>query len=175
MWNLLPRMLTLLLPLLAIPLHAAEDTVKATFINTDGRAIGTVDLRQIESGVLVSARASRLPSGRHGFHFHEAGQCDPQTGFRSAGGHYAPRKNAHGLDAADGPHAGDMPNQTVDERGALRVDLLNSRVSLAGAEAPLLDDDGSALVVHAGRDDYRSQPSGDAGNRIACAAIVQTR
>lgn len=167
------KMLPALLYLLPVTLFAADDSATANFINTEGRTLGDVDLTQIESGVLVSARASRLPPGEHGFHFHETGECGPKTAFKSAGDHYAPGGRKHGLDTAGGPHAGDMPNQIVDEHGNLRVNLLNTRVSLTGGDAPLLDDDGSALVVHAGADDYRSQPSGDAGDRIACAEIVQ--
>lgn len=167
------KMLPVLLCVLPATLFAADDRTTAKLINTEGRIIGRADLTQIASGVLVSARASRLPPGEHGFHFHEIGECDPATAFKSAGDHYAPGGHRHGLDVAGGPHAGDMPNQIVDEHGNLRVNVLNTRVSLTGGDAPLLDDDGSALVVHAGADDYRSQPSGDAGGRIACAEIVK--
>ena len=166
------KMLPVLLCLFPAALFGAGERMQAVFIDPDGQTIGSVTLTQLESGVLVDASAAGLPPGEHGFHFHETGDCDPQTGFQSAGDHYAPGEHQHGLDVARGPHAGDMPNQFVDAKGQMRVNLLNTRVSLEDGHAPLLDGDGSALVIHAGADDYRSQPSGDAGDRIACAEIA---
>jgi Cu-Zn family superoxide dismutase len=107
----------------------------------------------------------------HAFHIHEKGQCDAATSFESAGGHFAPLKHTHGYLSADGPHAGDMPNQFVGSDGALQLQVVNPNVTLGSGEGALFDADGSALVLHAKLDDYRSQPSGDAGDRIACAVI----
>ena len=97
-----------------------------------------------------------------------AGQL--RDGFKSAGGHYAGGMK-HGFLVEGGPHPGDMPNVTVGSDGVLKVSVLNTMVSVKGGENPLLDDDGSALMIHSGADDYESQPAGDAGNRIACAVI----
>ena len=85
-----------------------------------------------------------------------------------AGGHFNPGSKEHGYDAANGPHAGDMPNQYVAADGTLRAEVLNPEVTLADGEAGIR---GRALMIHAGADDYRSQPSGDAGERLACAVI----
>jgi len=122
--------------------------------------------------VLISASVETIPAGEHGFHIHSAGVCDPETGFKSAGGHFAPRSNGHGIKEASGPHAGDMPNQYADDHGMLRAHVLNPNVTLFAGVGSLFDADGSALVIHAGSDDYTSQPSGAAGKRLACAVIA---
>jgi superoxide dismutase, Cu-Zn family len=100
---------------------------------------------------------------------HQTGRCDAPS-FESAGGHYAPMKRQHGFLASGGPHAGDMTNVQV-VGSAVSVQEFNPFVTLSGGEAPLLDQDGSALVIHAKADDYSTQPSGDAGARIACAVV----
>ena len=144
----------------------------ADVINADGESIGTATFTQTASGeVLVRAEISGLEPGEHGFHIHETGECDPATGFDSAGGHYAGEGDPqHGL-VEGGPHAGDMPNQTVGEDGMLMAEVFNPRITLDGDTNPLNDEDGSALLVHAGADDYTSQPSGEAGGRVACGVI----
>jgi Cu-Zn family superoxide dismutase len=144
---------------------------KATFLNTQGQQIGTATLEQTPNGVLIQAELRNLPPGEHGFHVHETGRCDASGGFQSAGGHFAPRGSKHGYKTTGGPHAGDMPNQHVGQGGILNVDAINPNVTLGSGEGSLFDQDGSALVVHAKADDYRSQPSGEAGDRLACAVI----
>ncbi len=86
----------------------------------------------------------------------------------SAGEHFNPTNAEHGYLAAKGPHAGDMPNQHVGADGVLRAQVFNSMVQLDGGEAAIR---GRALMIHGGQDDYKSQPSGDAGKREACAVI----
>jgi Cu-Zn family superoxide dismutase len=150
------------------------DSAKAAFIDAQGKRIGTAQLTQTPSGVLIELDLNGLPPGEKAFHIHEKGVCDPRDGFKSAGAHYDPRGNQHGLHAAKGPHAGDMPNQFVRQDGVLRAHVLNTVVTLSPGEASLFDADGSALVLHAKPDDYRSQPAGDAGDRIACAVIERS-
>lgn len=149
----------------------AADNAKAVFMDTKGKHIGTATLMQTLNGVLIDADLSSLAPGEHGFHIHQTGRCDVADGFKSAGGHFSPSKREHGFRVEDGPHAGDMPNQFVGADGKLRMHVFNSGVSLTQGEGALLDGDGSALVVHAKADDYRSQPAGDAGDHIACAVI----
>jgi Cu-Zn family superoxide dismutase len=144
-------------------------TADVTFINSDGRQVGTGTLIQTDRGVLITANLSGLPAGQHAFHLHETGRCDAPS-FESAGGHYAPMKRRHGFLASGGPHAGDMTNVQV-VGSTVSVQEFNPFVTLSGGEAPLLDQDGSALVIHAKADDYSTQPSGDAGARIACAVV----
>jgi Cu-Zn family superoxide dismutase len=163
-----------MLGLAAFAVVAAE-TVRTTFVDSAGRKIGTAVLTQTPSGVLVELDLTGLPPGWKAVHFHTIGRCEPGTGFKSAGDHFAPRQEHHGLRVDKGPHAGDMPNQYVHNDGTLRAHVLNTLVTLSPSEASLLDADGSALVVHAKPDDYRSQPAGDSGERIACAVLPAAR
>ncbi len=156
---------------LFVPAAGAAESVRTTFVDAAGRKIGTAVLTQTSAGVLLELDLAGLPPGWKAFHVHATGRCDPASGFQSAGEHFAPRHGHHGLRAVKGPHAGDMPNQYVHRDGTLRAHVLNTLVTLAPSEASLLDADGSALVLHAKPDDYRSQPAGEAGDRIACAVL----
>lgn len=144
---------------------------EATFRDLQGQEIGNAVLTQTANGVLIEIELSNVAEGEHGFHIHETGVCDAADGFKAAGGHYEPSQHQHGYMAAGGPHAGDMPNQFVTGDRTLRAHVLNPNVTLSDGPASLFDADGSAIVVHAGPDDYHSQPAGNAGNRIACAVI----
>jgi Cu-Zn family superoxide dismutase len=143
---------------------ASASIVHADLIGTNGKRMGTVMLQ-----------AKGLPAGEHGFHFHEKGVCDAKQKFTTAGGHFAPGMTQHGLMVMGGPHGGDMPNQTVGANGMLQSRLLNTGVTLAAGPKSLADMDGSALVIHAKADDYKTQPSGDAGDRIACAVVAMPK
>jgi Cu-Zn family superoxide dismutase len=143
----------------------------ATFFNPQGKEIGDATLTQTANGVLIDIDVSTIADGEHGFHIHETGACDATGGFESAGGHFEPAGHQHGYLAEQGPHAGDMPNQFVGADRKLRAHVLNPNVTLASGAASLFDTDGSAIVIHADPDDYSSQPTGEAGNRIACAVI----
>lgn len=141
----------------------------------DGTVLGTVTFQETRSELLwVAAHATGVPAGRHGFHIHETGACDAETGFKSAGGHLANGMD-HGVLTATGPHPGDLPNVTVHDDGRLDVEFFVRRLDVAEATwfgtTGLFDDDGSAVVLHAEADDYQSQPSGAAGPRIACGVI----
>ncbi|MAW82098.1 MAG: hypothetical protein CMI63_17815 [Parvularcula sp.] len=174
------RLKLLLSSLLFFPLgvaaeqHAASDAssarAAAVLKKDDDSQAGSVTLVQTQSGVLLTATLTNLAPGVHGFHIHETGACKPD--FKAAGGHFAPQGDAHGLLVKAGEHAGDMPNIHVGADGKLKVEILNSEISLLeGEPGYLFDDDGAAIVIHAGADDYRSQPSGDAGDRVACGVI----
>lgn len=146
-------------------------TAQATiaFLGNDGSEIGTGVLTQTAEGVLVQAEVNDLqPDMWHAFHIHEKGVCDAENGFKTAGGHFAPEGHAHGYLAENGAHAGDMPNQYVPASGTLKTQILNDAVTLADAKNGI---DGHAIVIHAGADDYKSQPSGAAGSRLACGII----
>jgi superoxide dismutase, Cu-Zn family len=120
--------------------------------------------------VLVSLDLTAVPPGEHAFHIHAFGKCEPPD-FKSAGPHFNPDQTRHGYLNPEGSHAGDMPNLHVPADGKLQVEILVPNVSLSG-EAPLLDAEGSALVIHAGADDYKSDPAGNSGDRIACGVIT---
>lgn len=136
-------------------------------VGTEGDVIGRLELFDGAGGILLKAEIGSLAPGEHGFHLHETGRCEPP--FTSAGGHYNPTGRAHGLLSEDGPHAGDLPNLVVAEGTSIaRVHLFARGLSIA----ELQEGNGSALVIHAGPDDYRTDPAGAAGDRVACAAIV---
>jgi len=150
--------------------------VTAEFIGTDGASLGTAELTPRSRGVAIEATVSQLEPGRHAFHIHQRGVCEPPE-FTSAGGHFNPFDAPHGPPEAgrDERHAGDMPNQLVSPDGSLQATVRNALVSLDEGEGGLRDADGSALVIHAGADDYETQPSGAAGARVACAVIHAPR
>ncbi len=148
----------------------AVQRASATLQNGAQGPAGSVALTQTPSGVLLTVTLSDLPRGAHGFHIHETGSCEPD--FSAAGGHFAPGDHAHGLKVKEGAHAGDMPNIHIGDDGKLKIEILNPDISLKqGENGYLFDKDGSAIVIHSGADDYTSQPSGDAGDRIACGVI----
>ncbi len=150
-------------------LHAQEDgAATATFSNTQGETIGEAKLTAVPSGVLIELDLDGLtPESWVSFHIHETGECDPSADFETAGGHFNPTSADHGLLVEGGPHAGDMPNQYVGSGGTLKSAVFNSMANLEG-DAGIT---GKSLVIHGGQDDYKTQPSGDAGSRIACAVI----
>lgn len=141
--------------------------------NSAGASVGTATLTEAANGVLARIEVKGLPPGWHGLHFHETGDCS-KADFTSAGGHvHANPTKVHGLLNPDLNEAGDLPNLYVDKDGTATVDLLSTFVSLkgSGGRPALVDKDGSALVIHANADDYKTQPIGGAGARIACAVI----
>lgn len=139
----------------------------------DGTAIGKVSVEEGAHGVLLRVTAQGLPPGWHGIHFHEKGTCS-DTGFKASGSHVHTQKPIiHGLLNPQANDDGDLPNVYVASDGTLNAELFTSFVSLGGGgkRPALRDADGSALVIHANPDDYKSQPIGGAGDRIACAII----
>lgn len=161
----------LALALSAVASAHAQQSASASFIDVSGKTIGRATLTQTPGGVLIDIDLAGVAPGEHGFHIHAVGRCDAADGFKSAGDHFAPRSRQHGYHVAGGPHGGDMPSQFAAADGRLRAHVVNPGVTLGAGVASVFDGNGSALVLHAKPDDYRSQPSGDAGDRIACAVI----
>lgn len=149
----------------------ARSVAHADLSDASGQPVGSATLTQTPHGVLISAQFHDLPPGQHGFHIHAVGECTPP--FTSAGGHLNPAGKQHGIENPAGMHAGDMPNITVPESGTIRFEVLNTLTSLSEGINPILDDDGAALMIHAGADDYKSDPAGNAGARIACGVITR--
>jgi Cu-Zn family superoxide dismutase len=150
--------------------ESTADSARADIIDARGVGIGAVYVTSSGDGVALDGALIGLPPGEHGFHIHETGACEP-PGFESAGDHLGAADAAHGTGAVGGPHAGDLRNLTVAADSTATVDQTNDRVTVLGGAVELLDDDGSALVVHAMPDDYLTQPSGGSGERIACGVI----
>jgi Cu-Zn family superoxide dismutase len=145
----------------------------AKLIDDSGKEVGSATLTQTPHGVLIEVDLKGIPAGEHAFHVHEKGVCDPAAKFSSAGGHYNPAKKQHGILVGGGMHAGDMPNQFVGSDGVLKASVLNSAVTLGSGDGTLFGSGGTALVLHAKGDDYKSQPAGDAGGRIACGVVTK--
>jgi superoxide dismutase, Cu-Zn family len=158
----------LLLASFALPAQA--QTARAALKDATGKDVGSATLTQTPTGVLIAVSVKGLPAGEHAFHVHAVGKCEPP--FTSAGGHFNPGNKKHGLMAADGHHAGDMPNLHIPASGELAVEVLNADITLdKGKPNSVFDADGSALVIHANKDDYKTDPTGDAGGRIACGVV----
>jgi Cu-Zn family superoxide dismutase len=139
-------------------------------VDQAGQSVGTVSAWQTAGGVGIRILASGLPHGIHGIHVHSAGRCDGPK-FESAGSHWNPASRKHGLSNPAGPHGGDLPNVTVAANGVLSTIVTVPGASLSAGS--LADADGAALVIHAGADDNVTDPSGNSGDRIACAILVQ--
>jgi len=142
-----------------------------TLHTANGAPAGTVVILAAGNELTVNVAAIGLPAGTHGLHLHMTGSCEAPS-FASAGGHLNPHGMQHGTANPAGSHLGDLPNLVIDSHGAgaLTARLRDDR---AAAEAALFDADGTALVIHADADDYKTDPSGNSGKRIACAVLTR--
>ncbi|MFC2949016.1 superoxide dismutase family protein [Virgibacillus sediminis] len=149
----------------------SEQQALVSLEDPDGNIVATATLEESNEEVTIQLEGTDLPAGTHGFHIHETGACEGPD-FESAGGHYNPTDANHGFDDPEGPHAGDLKNIEVAEDGTVNTEVTADMVTLQkDGENTLYTDEGTALVIHSEADDYQSQPSGDAGERIACGVI----
>lgn len=150
----------------ATPSDAPSSATSVALVGSAGQPLGTVRYWETPGAVSFRIEADGLTVGRHGLHVHAVGRCEG-PGFTTAGGHWNPATRKHGLANPEGPHAGDLPSVPVAANGTLRETVVLSGATLAG----LRDADGSALVLHAKEDDNVTDPSGNSGDRIACAVL----
>jgi Cu-Zn family superoxide dismutase len=134
--------------------------------NATGADAGRATVTEVAGGLRFTVDAKGLPGGTHGAHVHTVGRCDPPT-FETAGPHWNPTSMKHGTMNPQGPHQGDLPNVVVDGSGRGTVGATIPGATLAS----LMDTDGAAVVIHAGPDDMRTDPSGQSGGRIACGIL----
>jgi superoxide dismutase, Cu-Zn family len=142
----------------------------ARMSDAQGQPVGTATLAERDGKVHLLVQARGLTPGEHGIHLHAVGRCDP-PGFTTAGDHFNPTSRKHGLEAPDGPHAGDLPSLRADADGTARYEATTDRVTLSGGTRTVFDADGTAVVIHARTDDQRTDPSGNSGDRVVCGVI----
>lgn len=140
---------------------------KTPIVRGDGTAIGWVRVKVLPGGLMVHLEAKGLPPGELGMHVHAVGRCDGPD-FASAGPHWNPTGKQHGRLNPLGRHEGDLGDLWVDSNGSTRMDMIPPA---DGHFMSPFDADGAALVIHAQRDDERTDPSGNSGPRIACAVL----
>jgi Cu-Zn family superoxide dismutase len=145
---------------------AATKAVAVLHATEGNMAHGVVTFSKEEGGVHVVANLMDVPAGEHGFHVHEFGDCSSADGS-AAGGHFNPEGMAHGGPMAEARHIGDLGNITADSSGNAQLDYVDNRIVLSGSNSII----GHGLILHAQPDDLASQPTGNAGARIACGVI----
>ena len=145
-------------------------TAHADIVNATGDKIGTATLVPSAGGVRIDLSVSQLPPGTHGIHIHTAGKCEGPD-FKTAGAHFNPADKKHGRDNPAGPHNGDLPNIEVGPDGKATTSLLDTNVTLSDGPNSLFHDGGTSIVIHAMQDDYKTDPAGNSGARIACGVI----
>jgi Cu-Zn family superoxide dismutase len=142
----------------------------ADIVNTTGDKIGTATFVPSAGGVRVDVSVSQLSPGTHGIHIHTVGKCEGPE-FKTAGGHFNPAEKKHGRDNPSGPHNGDLPNIEVGADGKATTSLLDTNVTLGEGPNSLFAPGGTSIVIHATQDDYKTDPAGNSGARIACGVI----
>ena len=159
-----------LVPALLWATAGLAQSAHADIVNAQGQKIGTAELRPSGGGVRIDVSVSQLPPGMHGIHIHNVGKCEGPE-FTSAGPHFNPSSKKHGTDNPEGPHGGDLLNLEVKADGVGKASLLDLNATLGEGPNSIFHEGGTSLVIHASPDDYKTDPSGNSGARMACGVI----
>lgn len=155
---------------LLVATSAFAQSANADILNAQGERIGTAKIQPSRDGVRITVEVSQLPAGTHGIHIHNVGKCQGPA-FASAGPHLNPASKEHGKDNPKGPHAGDLLNLQVNADGTGSALLESTEATLGEGPNSLFHEGGTSLVIHAAADDYKTDPAGNSGARIACGVI----
>jgi Cu-Zn family superoxide dismutase len=158
--------------LLGAGLYAAPRPATVTLKDGTGKEVGTAKISTSGAGVKIALNVKGLTPGEHAVHIHQNAKCEGPA-FTTAGGHFNPEMKHHGLQNPEGPHAGDMANFMVKPDGSAKVTIDDPRVNLSDGDHSVFANGGTALVIHAKADDLKSDPAGNAGDRIACGVITK--
>ena len=152
---------------------AFGQSAHADILNAQGQKIGAAQVRASDNGVRIDLEVSQLTPGLHGIHIHNVGKCEGPD-FTTAGPHLNPTSKKHGKDNPQGPHAGDLLNLQVNAEGIGKASLLDSNATLGEGPNSLFHEGGTSLVIHADADDYKTDPAGNSGPRIACGVLQKS-
>lgn len=153
-----------------LPAFAVEKSMTSEFHDKTGAVVGKLKVEQKGSGVVFNVELTGMKPGAHGIHIHSVGKCEGPD-FKSSGTHLSLQGQQHGMENPKGPHLGDMPNIHVKHDGNGKLKFFSKLVTLHDGENSLRKSGGTSIIVHEKSDDQKTDPSGNSGDRIACAVI----